>query len=646
MAATLLGSLLVSLGLESGQFKSGLTDAERRAARAGDKMENLGRRVGTAAKAMVGLGAAIAGSQLVSQIKDMAVAGLEHASSLGEQAQQLGVTTSELQRYRFIATQVGIDQEVMDKGLAKLSISMGDLAAGAKAPTAALERLGFKQQEIAAISKMSAGEAIPVLADAFAKLKSPTEAAAIAADLFGAKMGGKFLTLLMGGKQGIDQLTDSYKKLGIELSEGQIAKADEAMDKLAALQEVMKARQAQITADNADGILAGLSAWEEFKTELIVIFGKISTATVQFDAILKRIADSIPDPFETAGKAIDWLDDTYSRAKASVIASTKALYQGIKTWLQDKLQAVWDWLGKKIELAKKQFFDLYDAVVGHSYIPDMVDEIGVQMRRLDAEMVKPIEKAVKKGTEAFRQLQQDVRGIMDELFPEQAAANRRAGMFAKLEQGRNSGLLNRDTFNAAADALANQPVRGDVPDSAALIPAIPPEALHSIEGINEQLQILSDNLPLVNTKWDALSEALRDRGREAFDSLAHHIEGVLLGFESLGDAVRNLISELAQMAIQQFLIKPLGASLGVPGFATGTNFAPGGLAVVGERGPELVNLPRGSQVIPNHQTSQMMGGVTHSPNFYFPSITDARGAREAGTQAARRYRAEINGPLR
>ena len=34
-------------------------------------------------------------------------------------------------------------------------------------------------------------------------------------------------------------------------------------------------------------------------------------------------------------------------------------------------------------------------------------------------------------------------------------------------------------------------------------------------------------------------------------------------------------------------------------FAQGTAFAPGGMALVGEMGPELVNLPRGSQVIPN-----------------------------------------------
>lgn len=40
-------------------------------------------------------------------------------------------------------------------------------------------------------------------------------------------------------------------------------------------------------------------------------------------------------------------------------------------------------------------------------------------------------------------------------------------------------------------------------------------------------------------------------------------------------------------------------------FAQGTDFAPGGMALVGERGPELINLPRGSQVIPNNKLGSM-----------------------------------------
>ena len=53
-----------------------------------------------------------------------------------------------------------------------------------------------------------------------------------------------------------------------------------------------------------------------------------------------------------------------------------------------------------------------------------------------------------------------------------------------------------------------------------------------------------------------------------------------------------------------------------PAFAVGTRNAPGGMALVGERGPELVNLPRGSQVIPAAQTSNMMGGISEGIEIY------------------------------
>lgn len=54
----------------------------------------------------------------------------------------------------------------------------------------------------------------------------------------------------------------------------------------------------------------------------------------------------------------------------------------------------------------------------------------------------------------------------------------------------------------------------------------------------------------------------------------------------------------------------IGAAIfGIPGFASGTTYAPGGLALVGERGPELVNLPRGSRVNTASQTAAMGGSV-------------------------------------
>ena len=105
-------------------------------------------------------------------------------------------------------------------------------------------------------------------------------------------------------------------------------------------------------------------------------------------------------------------------------------------------------------------------------------------------------------------------------------------------------------------------------------------------------------------------------------------------FNVLGKAVESLGKDLvkigaaaivAKLALDQVLANPYAAiAAGIAlialgslisqatskqRFAVGTRNAPGGMALVGERGPELVNLPRGSQVIPAAQTSQMMGGV-------------------------------------
>jgi hypothetical protein len=72
-------------------------------------------------------------------------------------------------------------------------------------------------------------------------------------------------------------------------------------------------------------------------------------------------------------------------------------------------------------------------------------------------------------------------------------------------------------------------------------------------------------------------------------------------------------------------------------YANGTNYAKGGLSLVGERGPELINLPRGSQVIPNdvlrHGISMPTvahrgGGGGGAPVINFAPTIDARGAQQ------------------
>lgn len=83
-------------------------------------------------------------------------------------------------------------------------------------------------------------------------------------------------------------------------------------------------------------------------------------------------------------------------------------------------------------------------------------------------------------------------------------------------------------------------------------------------------------------------------------------------------------------------------------FADGTNYAPGGLAIVGERGPELVNLPQGSQVFDTNRSARMMGGSREGSNqrpiqnFYLDGARGDDHIRELARQGAAEGIAQYN----
>lgn len=109
-----------------------------------------------------------------------------------------------------------------------------------------------------------------------------------------------------------------------------------------------------------------------------------------------------------------------------------------------------------------------------------------------------------------------------------------------------------------------------------------------------------------------------------------------LDWGAIGRGVGNAIIGVIEGAINGALSGlPGNLKVSIPRFATGTNFAPGGMAWVGERGPELVNLPRGSQVHTNSQSKQMAGrqgrgGDINVEQHIYNQIDYDRGIAELG----------------
>ena len=163
--------------------------------------------------------------------------------------------------------------------------------------------------------------------------------------------------------------------------------------------------------------------------------------------------------------------------------------------------------------------------------------------------------------------------------------------------------------------------------------------------------------PLPNQMTDlekSIRETVTSTYSNAFSGMGEAIAGAVNGgnlFEGLFNGIANSLGEGLvnigkQMILASTLLKALTASFGAGNFgkslvggialvalgsvlksikigknAQGTDYWKGGLTMVGERGPELINLPRGASVTPNHE----MGAIGGGSNVEIAPVTVFRG---------------------
>lgn len=661
---TVLAALKVVLGLDTGPFQKGATQAQLEAQRMAGKMQAAGRAVAVA-------GAAIMGSMVVSEVTRMAQAGLEYASALGETAQQLGVTTDALQEYRYAATQVGLSGDEMDQALAQLTRRIGEAVNGTKAQVEAFKKLGISVKD-AKGNVIDAGTAIPLIAEALKAVQSPAERAAVLVDLFG-KTGQKLEPLLSEGAKGVNDFREAAHDMGIVLTPEMIERADKAVDKFGSLKTVLNMKIAMVVAENSDAILelanamaeliettaGAIRAWQNWRREVAnrqdqnVIDGWFTSdqdkaaARARMNArnsssrvVMSGGAGYTPPPGSMRptsgfGAPLDmskfpdpWLSATYGPGKLSPKQRLGAgggfgFAPGLAPLLD--LQAI-----RKVQGA---FADMRREVTS----PDLVDGIAAQMARLDGAMVPPATKATKETAEAFRKLASEVQPLLDRLFPEARAFNDWRADLATLERAEKGGLLTSAQAAEARLRLNRQAIGGTLEEGGAAFGNLLGGAFDRVRGsftgftddMDEvRAKLIDANQRIGKSFTDMAQEAVR-----AIGTLGHAIKGG--DFFDILDAVVGLGLQLGGMGLfGQSAAKAINGAR-IPGYAGGTRWHPGGLAVVGERGPELVNLPRGVSVTPNGAWGASGGGMTVHQHFSGNLMTNEFWDRiNAGHQAA------------
>lgn len=302
----LIGALRVSLSADTTAFEAGMKRSQRQAQTTATGIQKALGGISGAVKA--GLAGFVAGLS-VTAIIQAGRAALEYAGHLGELAETLGVTSKDLQVFSYAAGQVGVSQETLQNSLQKLTITLGQMKAGAEAPRKALEALHKGLADQVAVAP-DTGAAFKLIAGAMQNVGDRSQRAAVEVALF-KKAGAGVDNLLSGAEGNLNDFAQAAEKLGIVLSDEQIKNADRTADKLEALETVLKARIAGAVADNASSILSLASA-------LATLIGSIGDAIRGWKRLQAEF--SVPlhldqNPLHTmgmAGRAVDFRERLFA----------------------------------------------------------------------------------------------------------------------------------------------------------------------------------------------------------------------------------------------------------------------------------------------------------------------------------------------
>lgn len=161
----------------------------------------------------------------------------------------------------------------------------------------------------------------------------------------------------------------------------------------------------------------------------------------EIKAYLKRAVDAIKG----------WMDDLAATIGVPVLAAVEKLYNGIKTWLYDKLTALLSQTSARLKSDIQEIataFDwLYTHLVGGSVVPDTVNGIADQFGRLKSVMVAPALAANQSVARSFDELWTSAASVMEFINPL---------MFAGISMP-NQGVKFANVFSSTSGLTATPP---------------------------------------------------------------------------------------------------------------------------------------------------------------------------------------------
>ncbi len=609
-----VAALRATLGLDGSAFRQGLNAAKGDASSFSTQVKKL------IAPLAAAIGVAFSGAAIRNQ--------MDYIDAQAKMAQSLGTTSASLQVMERAGELAGVSLGSVEQSAKDLQRRLSQAASGSGPVAEALKKLQLNAKELI---DLPLDQRIAAINGAIETVIPAAQRAAIAGQLFGEE--GSLLMTRLDPKT-IAQAAAEIDRLGYAISEVDAGKIEQANDAISALGLIGDGLISQITvalAPALDAIARGLAAvlaqggpvreaisvigenvgrlasyaaaaGSAFAVQFAVGMGIALASTVSLTgalAVLRGalIRSGIGVLVIAAGEMVYQFTRLVKGAGSFGTAMGLLKNVAVEVWERIKMGA--GLLGEEIDLVcmkiKASFAGAFASVL--EGWAGMMGAMGFEAGSAGAEAARAVADELNTGVAEFG----------DSLSKSWGAVT---GPLASMEALR--GAMNE------AEGAVNE--TGDAVDDLGA----------GLDDVDEKGGKASKSLKKTKETVEKLSEAMR----ETKETMRSAFSNIVTGAKTVKEALADMLQSFANMVLNNAfdgLWSSVGSGGGILsgigkilGFANGTPSAPGGLAMVGERGPELVNLPRGSQVITAHNTRQMLsdagGGFTYAPNI------DARGA--------------------
>lgn len=269
-----LRQLFVSLGLD--WDSAGFAQAQV----ASDALEG-------ALKSLVEVGRAV-----VDVFKEATLGTAAYADELADASIRTGASVEALQELGFAASQSGASAETINHALTKLAMTMGEASKGTGEAGKAFAALGVSV--VGADGKLRrTDEVFTDLASAVARIENPTERSSKALDVFG-RAGIQLLPLLAEGADGLAELRQEARDLGLVMSADAIGPAATFNDTIDALRETFDSLKRDLGGPIIEALLPVVTEFKEWvKANRALIRSGITSFARGLATVVKTLASGI-----------------------------------------------------------------------------------------------------------------------------------------------------------------------------------------------------------------------------------------------------------------------------------------------------------------------------------------------------------------